>query len=73
MGISRAGGGGGWLGFFFSSRRRHTRSFHVTGVQTCALPILECPPNVVYNTTTFCFGWEYEVSWSNSTLREQFS
>src|SRR5690606_40750600 len=26
-----------WL-FFFSSRRRHTR-FHVTGVQTCALPI----------------------------------
>ena len=28
--------------FFFSSRRRHTRSFHVTGVQTCALPIC-CP------------------------------
>ena len=27
--------------FFFSSRRRHTRSFHVTGVQTCALPILK--------------------------------
>ena len=26
--------------FFFSSRRRHTRSFHVTGAQTCALPIL---------------------------------
>src|SRR4051812_49473526 len=25
--------------FFFSSRRRHTR-LHVTGVQTCALPIL---------------------------------
>src|ERR687896_2244189 len=24
---------------FFSSRRRHTTSFHVTGVQTCALPI----------------------------------
>ena len=29
-----------FLFFFFSSRRRHTRSFHVTGVQTCALPIL---------------------------------
>ena len=28
--------------FFFSSRRRHTRSFHVTGVQTCALPISNC-------------------------------
>ena len=30
---------GGYICFFFSSRRRHTRSFHVTGVQTCALPI----------------------------------
>src|SRR3546814_5757960 len=33
-----------WLGFlfwfFFSSRRRHTRCALVTGVQTCALPIL---------------------------------
>src|SRR3546814_3484122 len=28
----------GW--FFFSSRRRHTRCALVTGVQTCALPIL---------------------------------
>jgi len=27
------------LSFFFSSRRRHTRFWHVTGVQTCALPI----------------------------------
>src|SRR3546814_8434469 len=26
--------------FFFSSRRRHTRRALVTGVQTCALPIL---------------------------------
>src|SRR3546814_8512224 len=26
--------------FFFSSRRRHTRCVLVTGVQTCALPIL---------------------------------
>src|SRR3546814_949060 len=28
------------LNFFFSSRRRHTRCALVTGVQTCALPIL---------------------------------
>src|SRR3546814_7712981 len=27
--------------FFVSSRRRHTRCALVTGVQTCALPILE--------------------------------
>src|SRR3546814_6344915 len=26
--------------FFFSSRKRHTRCALVTGVQTCALPIL---------------------------------
>src|SRR3546814_4044859 len=35
------------LSFFFSSRRRHTRCALVTGVQTCALPILvgegRCP------------------------------
>src|SRR3546814_6368198 len=29
--------------FFFSSRRRHTRCALVTGVQTCALPILTTP------------------------------
>src|SRR3546814_9475369 len=31
--------------FFFSSRRRHTRCALVTGVQTCALPILSAPPS----------------------------
>src|SRR3546814_6408240 len=31
---------GGCVCFFFSSRRRHTRCALVTGVQTCALPIL---------------------------------
>src|SRR3546814_8154273 len=30
-----------FLCFFFSSRRRHTRCALVTGVQTCALPILK--------------------------------
>src|SRR3546814_4612491 len=34
--------------FFFSSRRRHTRCALVTGVQTCALPILTVPsPGIV--------------------------
>src|SRR3546814_2570897 len=32
--------------FFFSSRRRHTRCALVTGVQTCALPILCAKPVV---------------------------
>src|SRR3546814_2150638 len=32
--------------FFFSSRRRHTRCALVTGVQTCALPILSQPKAV---------------------------
>src|SRR3546814_10381223 len=30
-----------YMFFFFSSRRRHTRCALVTGVQTCALPILD--------------------------------
>src|SRR3546814_9700744 len=30
-----------FIGVFFSSRRRHTRCALVTGVQTCALPILQ--------------------------------
>src|SRR3546814_8861584 len=33
------------LWFFFSSRRRHTRCALVTGVQTCALPILVMAAN----------------------------
>src|SRR3546814_4566815 len=33
-----------WYSFFFSSRRRHTRCALVTGVQTCALPILAFIP-----------------------------
>src|SRR3546814_4516668 len=32
--------GGCFFVFFFSSRRRHTSCALVTGVQTCALPIL---------------------------------
>src|SRR3546814_4993802 len=35
--------------FFFSSRRRHTRCALVTGVQTCALPILDPARRVVAN------------------------
>src|SRR3546814_10725127 len=43
-------GSGGWVLFvvrlFFSSGRRHTRCALVTGVQTCALPILYVPFDV---------------------------
>src|SRR3546814_5550931 len=36
--------------FFFSSRRRHTRCALVTGVQTCALPILQSRrPDIVFH------------------------
>src|SRR3546814_7935792 len=35
--------------FFFSSRRRHTRCALVTGVQTCALPILAASLGVGVN------------------------
>src|SRR3546814_18199017 len=39
------------LFFFFSSRRRHTRCALVTGVQTCALPILVAISGGIDSTT----------------------
>src|SRR3546814_9486575 len=39
--------------FFFSSRRRHTRCALVTGVQTCALPILPVVRDLVVDMTDF--------------------
>src|SRR3546814_13169660 len=39
--------------FFFSSRRRHTRCALVTGVQTCALPIIgHCQPVIIPQEST---------------------
>src|SRR3546814_6326798 len=38
--------------FFFSSRRRHTRCALVTGVQTCALPILRSRRTLATVTST---------------------
>src|SRR3546814_9613785 len=45
--------------FFFSSRRRHTRCALVTGVQTCALPILDLATKHSRNDMPrlFMFGW----------------
>src|ERR671924_1926406 len=48
--------------FFFSSRRRHTRSFHVTGVQTCALPISVIWPAQSILAGTFN-SWTNDVLW----------
>src|SRR3546814_2412528 len=43
--------------FFFSSRRRHTRCALVTGVQTCALPILaKNPQTAVFNPLARTFA-----------------
>src|SRR3546814_5914866 len=40
-----------WLFFFCSSSRRHTRCALVTGVQTCALPILRALADVIIDTS----------------------
>src|SRR3546814_9611915 len=48
--------------FFFSSRRRHTRCALVTGVQTCALPILSL-------VTAPCTG-NLPVGFSTSVTRD---
>src|SRR5210317_1131537 len=39
---------------FFSSRRRHTRFLNVTGVQTCALPILKMTGRSLRRAWIFC-------------------
>src|SRR3546814_5610772 len=41
------------MSFFFSSRRRHTRCALVTGVQTCALPILPSEKRPKNSGSTF--------------------
>src|SRR3546814_10692866 len=43
--------------FFFSSRRRHTRCALVTGVQTCALPILAA----LITTLAVMSGFQREI------------
>ena len=48
--------------FFFSSRRRHTRSFHVTGVQTCALPICKVGENDLVLSQVMKTTWQVK-SW----------
>src|SRR3546814_2560954 len=45
-----------FLFFFFSSRRRHTRCALVTGVQTCALPILAIAVDDVHQSLDLLGG-----------------
>src|SRR3546814_5911312 len=52
------------VGFFFSSRRRHTRCALVTGVQTCALPIL---PVDASGNILFPLSGQVSVSGKTST------
>src|SRR3546814_10156749 len=49
--------------FFFSSRRRHTRCALVTGVQTCALPIL--------GTVTLEGGNRADLTWAMGYVHAQ--
>src|SRR3546814_1940956 len=57
-----------WLIFFFSSRRRHTRCALVTGVQTCALPVVNAHYRLNRlqwlrdNGITFGFDFETEIA-----------
>src|SRR3546814_11979468 len=57
--------------FFFSSRRRHTRCALVTGVQTCALPILsgirgrDTKPELVVRKYLHAHGLRYRVATTN--------
>src|SRR3546814_3878830 len=61
----------GLIFFFFSSRRRHTRCALVTGVQTCALPILSRERLVVFSrgSRTLAFPREQRSSGSRGLER----
>src|SRR3546814_5552723 len=54
--------------FFFSSRRRHTRCALVTGVQTCALPILALSISFVFvqGISNSHFNFSVEASQGDS-------
>src|SRR3546814_4799482 len=47
--------------FFFSSRRRHTRCALVTGVQTCALPILRPNPSLAIDAENVAGSGPYRA------------
>src|SRR3546814_1923393 len=69
--------------FFFSSRRRHTRCALVTGVQTCALPILPAPSaiadrypahlhmNLLPRTQGRGFGQQLFALWCDAALQRR--
>src|SRR3546814_8796385 len=57
--------------FFFSSRRRHTRCALVTGVQTCALPILQGERPFALELKYLCKGLVIDVEGETFTLRQQ--
>ena len=53
--------------FFFSSRRRHTRLLTVTGVQTCALPIL-FPEKGIFTNARVIYRGRYGFGDRNGNL-----
>src|SRR3546814_6725049 len=63
--IVRRGCGRLLICFFFSSRRRHTRCALVTGVQTCALPILSRTVVLLLAigfVPALVFAWVFELT-----------
>src|SRR3546814_8141921 len=54
--------------FFFSSRRRHTRCALVTGVQTCALPILGTGADLRFEDVHFAFDKSDLTDYSKQML-----
>src|SRR3546814_5238394 len=51
--------------FFFSSRRRHTRCALVTGVQTCALPILHAEHVRLGAKLVDFAGWDMPIQYAS--------
>src|SRR3546814_1464779 len=58
--------------FFFASRRRHTRCALVTGVQTCALPILSFGVSSNSNLNSCASSGQAYESNDSDELNENF-
>src|SRR3546814_10081226 len=61
------------ISFFFSSRRRHTRCALVTGVQTCALPILAAAADIGFEMLRLRLGHDVEIGRDHERISREIS
>src|SRR5690606_40316925 len=58
--------------FFFFQAEDGIRDFHVTGVQTCALPIFAGVINIITKRGLEDNGWQLQISLQEETVGNEF-